>query len=214
MCCPFHASFLLCSNCSEARRRRASAASPQGTTVFPMGKSASSASLMCCQAKGMPMMVKARAAAVATWERAIHTPARRNHMTLPITPGMPVPISFFPYRRSRGTASYPKGMKANPAMTKHARPQGRPMMLTHASIPARSHSSAMNQPPNMIQSMLPMTLMNLPFFLLAAIAGRRKGRSIAGRTGAGKGQKRGMTRSEYFLVFWTADAGTGACRRR
>ena len=49
--------------------------------------------------------------------------------------------------------------KAKPAITKQALPHGRPTMLRHASAPNRHQSRAVSQPPQMIQSILPMTFM-------------------------------------------------------
>ena len=49
----------------------------------------------------------------------------------------------------------PKGMKAKPAMTKQARPQGMPMMLMKQSTPAMHQSRPVPRPKGKNQRILP-----------------------------------------------------------
>ena len=75
---------------------------------LPNGVNASPASLKCCMANGIPIMVIANRTPKTTWVNAIQTPPIKNQITFIILdkqPGLP----------AEGRISVPKGHKASNA---------------------------------------------------------------------------------------------------
>ena len=116
--------------------------------VAPNGIRANLASLKCCMANGIPIIVTHNNRPHIKCPTASSMPQTSIHIIFPNAPITPNPP---------GVISRPNGQKTNPAILKHWTPKGMPMMVTQSRRPIIAHISDIIIPPRINQSKFPIS---------------------------------------------------------
>ena len=94
----------------------------------------------------MPIIVMQSKMPVMRWPKANSQPKNTSHKILPIKlPAPKWPIEIF----------RPKGASTSPAILKHWRPKGMPIIVAQHMTPANNHPRDVIKPPNNIQTKFP-----------------------------------------------------------
>ncbi len=124
-----------------------------GTTVDPNGIRARVASLKCCFANGIPIIVMNKRQPIIKWKTASSIPETRiQNMFKRMDVICPLETIFFP-----------KGQNTRPAYLKSWNPNGIPIIVQQRRTPAIIHPIPQTNPPAISQMIFPSILIkNLP----------------------------------------------------
>lgn len=115
---------------------------------FPKGNNASFMSLKCCFPKGMPTIVIQKNIPHSKWVKAIQKPPTKNHIIF-------ITRLRHPDEDSSSVIVFPNGHKANIPNLIHWIPKGIPIIVIIKARPANKYSTAIINPPNRNQIILP-----------------------------------------------------------